>query len=68
MDTTAYYQATRHSDEQLHERQAEINAAQEAGNISAAQAADLRVAALERHLAACRQARHTHLESRHDSR
>jgi hypothetical protein len=64
MDTTAYYQATRHSDELLRERQAEINAAFEAGGISAAQAAGLRVAALERHLDACRQARHTHPETR----
>ena len=45
MDTTAYYQATRHSDELLRERQAEINAAFEAGGISAAQAAGLRVLA-----------------------
>jgi hypothetical protein len=63
MDTTAYYQATRQSDELLRERQAEINGAREAGSITAAQAACLGVAALELHLAACRQARHTHLEA-----
>jgi hypothetical protein len=42
--------------------QADINAASEAGNITAAQAADLRVAALENHLAAYRHARRAHLE------
>lgn len=64
LDTTAYYQATQRSDQLLRERQAEINAACDAGNITPAEAADLRVTALENHLAACRQARHMHLELR----
>jgi glycine/D-amino acid oxidase-like deaminating enzyme len=68
MDTTAYYLATHQSDELLREQQAEINAAWNAGSITAAQAADLRVVALESHLAACKLARHTHLEPRHDCR
>jgi hypothetical protein len=62
MDTTAYYRATEQSDQALRERQADIEAAWHAGTITAAEAARLRVAALESHLAACRQARRTHLE------
>jgi hypothetical protein len=63
MDTTAYYQATQLSDQLLRERQIEINTAWEAGFTTAAKAAALRVMALENHLAACGQARRTHLES-----
>jgi hypothetical protein len=62
MDTTAYYQAIQRSDVLLRERRVEINAAQEAGSITAVEAAHLRVVALENHLAACQQARAIHLD------
>ena len=62
MDTTAYYRATQQSDQLLRERQAQINAALSDGTITAAQAADLRIKALEIHLASCGKARRAHLE------
>lgn len=64
MDTTAYYLATQQSDALLREQQAKINTAWQAGSITTVEAARLRVCALEDHLAACRQARRMHLESR----
>ena len=66
MDTTAYYRATQQSDQALREQQAKINAALHAGSITATEAAGLQVVALENHLAACKQARHTHLGPGHD--
>jgi hypothetical protein len=62
MDTTAYYQAITRSDVLLRERRAEISAAEETGSLTAAEAAHLRVVALENHLAACQQARTIHLD------
>ena len=62
MDITAYCRATQQSDQLLREQQAEINAALADGTINAAQAADLRIKALEDHLASCGQARQTYLE------
>jgi hypothetical protein len=62
MDTTAYYQAITRSDELLRERRAEISAAEDTGSLTAAEAAHLRVVALENHLAACQQARAIHLD------
>lgn len=60
-NTSAYYEATQLSDEILRDRQREISAAQDAGEISTGEAADLRCEAMESHLAACAQARMEHL-------
>jgi hypothetical protein len=62
MDTSTYFRATETSDALLQERQRQIRTAEDAGDITVREAADLRVSALTSHLAACREARQRYLD------
>jgi hypothetical protein len=62
MDSRAYFEAVTTSDEALRTRQRDIRRAEDAGHLTIREAADLLVAALSGHLAACRSARLRYLD------
>jgi hypothetical protein len=62
MDSSAYFEAVTASDETLQASQQEICAAEDSGVVTVREAADMRVAALSGHLAACKEARQRYLQ------
>lgn len=61
-DESRYYMLAEAEDGRLTERLAAIRSRQDAGTITARQAADHRIAAMEEHLEAVRELRRRHLE------
>ncbi len=58
---TAYYEAVSQADDDLEDALTHVRAEEDAGRITARQAADERVELLERHLEECQRLRREHL-------
>lgn len=62
MNSSAYWSAITASDETLQARQHEIRAAEDAGEVTVQESAQMRCTALAGHLARCKQARQRYLQ------